>query len=60
MPPLHFDNNIIDEIIDLSNYTSSGARNINKLLSSKIDDIVINNILNGKFKINVKTIKEKI
>ena len=36
---------MINEIINQSNYQESGARKINKLIEDKIDDIVIDNML---------------
>ena len=36
---------VINEIINQSNYQESGARKINKLIEDKIDDIVIDNML---------------
>ena len=38
---------VINEIIKLSNYQETGARKINKLIEDKIDDVVIDNILNN-------------
>ena len=45
---------VIDDIINMSNYEESGARKIKNIIEEKIDDIVIDNILNGVCKINIK------
>ncbi len=53
---LSIDNNVIDDILKLSNYEKNGARQISKILEDKIDNIVIDNILNGVSKVNIKTL----
>ena len=45
---------VIDDIINMSNYEESGARKIKNIIEEKIDDIVVDNILNGVCKINIK------
>ena len=47
---------MIDDILKLSNYEKNGARQISKILEDKIDNIVIDNILNGVSKVNIKTL----
>lgn len=39
---------VIEEIIELSNYREYGARKLDKILESKVDSIVIDEILDGK------------
>ena len=48
------DKKVIDEIIKESDYNTYGARKLNKLLEDKIDNIVIDGILEGKKQIVVK------
>ena len=50
---LSVNNDIINNLIKESNYEIYGARKINKLLEDKIDDIVIEGIINNKKVINV-------
>ena len=50
---INISNNFIDNIIKLSNYKEYGARKINKLLEEKIDDIVIDSILNNEKKVKI-------
>ena len=45
---------VIDEIISKSEYEVYGARHASKLLEEKIDDFVIEGILNGKDKVYIK------
>ena len=49
---------VIDEIIDLSNYREMGARRIDKIIKNIIESILINSILNGDNKVYIKTVKE--
>ena len=53
---LVINNQIIEEIINLSNYEEKGARNIKKIIEDKIDNIVIDNILNGISNIKISTL----
>ncbi len=53
---LQIDNNIINDIIKLVDYNLSGARSIRKIIEDKIDNIVIDNILNGVNKVTIKSI----
>ena len=46
--------NIINEIIKMSNYKESGARNIKKIIEDKIDSIIIDNLLDGNKTIEIK------
>lgn len=48
------DKKVIDEIIKEADYNTFGARKLNKLLEDKIDNIVIDGILEGKKRIVVK------
>ena len=49
--------NVIEEIINLSHYKESGARKVKKIIEEKIDDIIIESIINGNHKILVKELK---
>ena len=49
--------NVIDEIIDKSNYKEYGARKIDKIIKSDIEDIIISSMIDGKSNINIRTIK---
>ena len=52
---------VIDEIIDSSNYKEFGARKINKIIKNDLENIIINDILDNKEIINIKSInKDKI
>ena len=52
---------VIEEIIDKSNYKEFGARKINKIIKNDLEDIIINDILDKKQTINIKSInKDKI
>lgn len=58
---LKISNNIVDEIINLSNYKEYGARKIDKIIKNDIESIIINEILDDKENIYIKTLnKEKI
>ncbi len=53
--------NVIGEIVKESNYLEFGARKIDKIIKNKIENIIIDNIINNKNIINIKTISnEKI
>ena len=47
---------VIEEIIELSNYREYGARKLDKILESKVDSIVIDEILDGKNNVMINTI----
>ncbi len=48
---------VINEIIELSEYEVYGARRVGKIITEKIDDIIINNIIDGNKNIKIETIK---
>lgn len=52
----HFSKNVIQEIIALSEYETYGARKIDKLVKDKVETLIIEQIMEGKEKINLKTI----
>src|SRR5574344_85783 len=51
--------NVVDEMIVLSNYTSYGARKIDKILKDKVEDIIVDNILNNNYNITISTINNQ-
>ncbi len=56
---INISNNVIKEIINLSNYEEFGARKINKIIVSNIENIIIDTIIDNKKKINIDTILKK-
>ncbi len=52
-------NTVIDEIINESNYQEYGARKINKILTDKIENIIIDNIIDNNYDINIDSILSK-
>ncbi|MFV0249434.1 MAG: AAA family ATPase [Bacilli bacterium] len=57
---IKINNNVIKEICDLSNYSEFGARQIDKIISKNLDNLIIDKIINGENIINVDSIKLKI
>ncbi len=57
---IKIEKNVINEIIEMSDYNEFGARKIDKLIQDKIETIIIDNIMNSKDKLEIKTIKELI
>ena len=55
----NYNNNLIEEIIKESNYEELGARKIDKIIESKLESIIIDNIINNK-PLKITTIKEYI
>lgn len=53
-------NNVIEEIIEISNYKEFGARKIDKIIKNEIEMIIINEILDNKDNISIKTIGKKV
>ena len=53
------DNNVIDEILKLTNYEEFGARKINKIINDKLETSIIDMIIDSKKDINIKTINDK-
>ncbi len=54
------DNNVIEEIVELSNYNDFGARKIEKIIEDKIEGLLIDKIIQGEKEIVIKTIKEYV
>ena len=53
-------NHVIDEIIKLSDYEEFGARKLDKIIKDKIENVVIENIINNKFVVSIRTLDEKM
>ena len=53
---IHYDNTIIDEIINMSEYKLYGASKINSIINNKINNLIINELINNNKKINLTTI----
>ena len=52
------DNNIILEILNLSNYQEFGARKIDKIIKNKLESIIVDKIIVNKKSVSIKTIEE--
>ena len=50
--------NVIDEIINLSNYLEFGARKIDKIIKNNIENLILDNIINNNDTVKIKTIKK--
>ena len=53
---IHYDNTIIDEIINMSEYKLYGASKINNIINNKINNLIINELINNNKKIHLTTI----
>ena len=56
---IKIDNNVIDEILKLTNYEEFGARKIDKIINDKLETSIIDMIIDSKKDINIKTINDK-
>ena len=54
---LNINENIIEELIELSNYKDYGARQIDKLIKSRLENIIIDKILEGDKIINITNLE---
>ena len=52
-----YNNKLIEEILEESNYKEYGARRINKIIESKLENIIIDKIINNE-SLNITSIKE--
>ena len=57
---INISKNIIQEIIKLSNYNEFGARKVNKIIMSNVENIIIDNIIDNKVEININNILNEI
>ena len=51
---------VIDEIIDKCDYNEFGARKINKVIKTDLDNLIIEEILKGNTNITIKTLKQLV
>ena len=56
---IEISNNVIDEVIKLSDYENFGARKIYKLVKNDLDSLIINEILDNKKYIKIKKLKKE-
>lgn len=52
--------NVIDEIVNLSNFNEFGARKIDKIIKDKIENKVIDKIINDKKNITINTVLDVV
>ena len=52
---VHISDSIVEEMINLTRYLEFGARKVDQVIEDKIDDYVIDNILDGKTEIYVNS-----
>lgn len=50
---------VIDQIVKLSNYNEFGARKLDKIIKDKIENIIIDDIIDDKSNVTIKSIMEK-
>ena len=55
---LNISKEVIEEIINLSDYKDFGARKINKIIKNQLENIIINEIIDNKNSINIKSINK--
>jgi len=53
-------NNVINELIKLSNYHDFGARKIDKIIVSNLENIIIDNIINNVVEIEINSISKSL
>ena len=51
--------NAINEIVELSNYYDFGARKIDKIIKSKLENVIIDSILDNKSTVFITSLKKK-
>ena len=54
---IKIDDNVIDDIIKLSNYNEFGARKIDKIIKDKLENIIIDKIIDNKKSVHIKTLE---
>lgn len=57
---INISKNVIQEIVKLSNYKDFGARKVNKIITSNVENIIIDNIIDNKVEININSILNEI
>ena len=51
--------NVVDEIVELSNYYDFGARKVDKIIKSKLENVIIDSILDNKSTVFITSLKKK-
>ena len=51
--------NAVDEIVELSNYYDFGARKVDKIIKSKLENVIIDSILDNKSTVFITSLKKK-
>lgn len=54
---IKIEDNVIDDIIKLSNYNEFGARKIDKIIKDKLENIIIDKIIDNKKSVHIKTLE---
>ena len=54
---IKIEDNLIDDIIKLSNYNEFGARKIDKIIKDKLENIIIDKIIDNKKSVHIKTLE---
>ena len=54
---IKIDENVISEIVKLSNYYEFGARKIDKIIKDKLENIIIDKIINNRKSVYIKTLE---
>lgn len=57
---INISKNVIQEIVKLSNYNDFGARKVNKIIMSNVENIIIDNIIDNKVAININNVLNEI
>ena len=51
--------NAVNEIVELSNYYDFGARKVDKIIKSKLENVIIDSILDNKSTVFITSLKKK-
>ncbi len=54
---IKIEDNVINDIIKLSNYNEFGARKIDKIIKDKLENIIIDKIIDNKKSVHIKTLE---
>ena len=57
---IKYSDNLIEEIVDMCKYEEFGARRISKIIQDKVENKIIDSIMNKESNIYIETIKENI
>lgn len=57
---LTIDKKVIDELIKLTEYEQFGARKVDKVIKDKLESVIIDEVIDGKKELTIKSIREKI